>query len=150
MKYVFCPREINVKPPIDSPAAAPYNTVQTDTRRFIKMQKGRHRMRVECQAEAAGLRYVLYKEAEPIGQALLADGCLAGLEVTACWRGRGYGKEGCKAALEWQKRELGLPVYARIHRENTASQRLAASLGFVREREPDLENEGDILHYKMP
>ena len=35
-------------------------------------------MRVECQAEAAGLRYVLYKEAEPIGQALLADGCLAG------------------------------------------------------------------------
>ena len=48
-------------------------------------------MRVECQAEAAGLRYVLYKEAEPIGQALLADGCLAGLEVTACWRGRGYG-----------------------------------------------------------
>lgn len=78
------------------------------------------------------------------------EGLELGYHIFAPWRGRGYGREGCKAALEWQKRELGLPVYARIHRENTASQRLAASLGFVREREPDLENEGDILHYKMP
>ncbi len=94
-------------------------------------------MRVECQAEAAGLRYVLYKEAEPIGQALLADGRLAGLEVTACWRGRGYGSYLVKELLRQNggfdpaaETRFTAPLPAP---ENTAAWALARRFGFVRQ-----------------
>ena len=40
------------------------------------------------------------------------------------------GLASCRAVLEWERREFGLPVWARIHRDNTPSLRLAGRLGF--------------------
>ena len=58
------------------------------------------------------------------------DGLELGYHIFAPWRRRGYGLESCRAVLEWERRELGLPVWARIHRDNTPSLRLAGWLGF--------------------
>ena len=54
-----------------------------------------------------------------------------GYHIFRPWRRRGYGREACLAALEWEKRELGVPVLARIAADNKASQGLAASLDLV-------------------
>lgn len=58
------------------------------------------------------------------------DGLEMGYHIFAPWRRRGYGLESCRAVLEWERREIGLPVWARIHRDNTPSLRLAGRLGF--------------------
>ena len=42
----------------------------------------------------------------------------------------GYGLEGCQAVLDWEEKELALPVYVRIRKDNLASLRLAEKLGF--------------------
>lgn len=54
-----------------------------------------------------------------------------GYHIFRPWRGKGYGREGCLAALEWEERELGVPVLARIVPDNTPSEKLAAGLGFA-------------------
>lgn len=63
------------------------------------------------------------------------EGVELGYHIFEPWRRKGYGREGCLAALEWEERELGIPVLLRITPDNSRSEKLAAGLGFVFLRE---------------
>lgn len=57
------------------------------------------------------------------------------------YRGRGFARRALKLVLEWSKRERGINRFVlRIERDNIASRRLAASIGFVLSGE---ERDGD-------
>lgn len=49
--------------------------------------------------EQNGAHYVLYKERQPIGEAVLRDGQLERLEIAPAWQGRGYGSYLLKEVL---------------------------------------------------
>lgn len=58
------------------------------------------------------------------------EGLELGYHIFRPWRRMGYGLEGCQAVLDWEEKELALPVYVRIRKDNLASLRLAEKLGF--------------------
>lgn len=72
------------------------------------------------------------------------EGLELGYHIFRPWRKRGYGREGCLAALEWAWQELDLPVLARIPLGNRASEQLARSLGFRAERE-----DGEFRYFRL-
>jgi ribosomal-protein-alanine N-acetyltransferase len=60
--------------------------------------------------------------------------CVIGYELGASWQGRGLMREALDAVLAWGFEQMALNrVEAQIHPANAASQRLAASQGFVQE-----------------
>jgi [ribosomal protein S5]-alanine N-acetyltransferase len=60
--------------------------------------------------------------------------CSIGYELTASERGEGLMKEALSAALEWGFSCMNLNrIEAQIHPENSASIKLASSLGFIQE-----------------
>lgn len=98
-------------------------------------------MRVECTGSLDGLQYVLYKEQEPIGSAVLSGNGITGLSVVPRWRGKGYGSFLLKELL---RANGGFDPAAKTcftaplpQPENEAAWALARRFGFTRS--------GDIL-----
>ncbi|HIZ79687.1 MAG TPA: GNAT family N-acetyltransferase [Candidatus Lachnoclostridium stercorigallinarum] len=73
------------------------------------------------------------------------SGLELGYHIFLPWRGMGYALEGCLAVLDWEEKELGLPVYARVKKDNRPSLGLAEKLGFF----PEMEK-NDILYLVRP
>lgn len=62
------------------------------------------------------------------------EGVELGYHIFSPYRGKGYAWEACLAVLEWEERELGLPVWLRIEEKNQPSVSLAEKLGFVKKQ----------------
>ena len=81
-------------------------------------------------AEAGQASEVGIFSAEEPGQSQVLE---LGYHIFRPYRRKGYGREACQAILAYGREELGVFRYvARIRKENTASRRLAESLGFQR------------------
>ena len=77
----------------------------------------------------------LASDGEMIGEAILwnfnADGeAELGCRIMPKYQGHGYGKAAFRAAADFAKNDLGLKVYARCFRENTASRKMILASGF--------------------
>lgn len=69
-----------------------------------------------------------------------------GYMIGKAYQQRGYAVESGREALRYMEEEMEITdIYARIHEENTASQRVAERLGFARMEEPVTEG---ICWYK--
>lgn len=75
------------------------------------------------------------------------QGIELGYVIAEPWRGKGYAREACEAALEYAWREIGCAsVTARTWHDNRPSVRLLEKLGFCKQGEDDKGMEKYIIY----
>ena len=97
----------------------------------------------------------LTADGELIGEAILWNFTYDGTAELGCrifpeYQGHGYGRGAFRAAADFAADTLGLKVWARCHRENTASYRMIEASGFEKTGEDGLLGTGIGVHFRRP